>query len=58
MILSIWRAAFAEDDNFDAPEGIDLMTVSTPTAVRTAERLGCIYGRYGLYVSDCVMGHA
>ena len=26
MILSIWRAACAEDDHFDAPEGMDLMT--------------------------------
>ena len=24
--LDLARAAFAEDDNFDAPEGIDLMT--------------------------------
>ena len=54
--LDLARATYAEDYNFDAPEGMDLMTHLQPSGWR--RNSGCRYGRYGLYVSDCVMGHA
>ena len=41
--LDLARAAYAEDDNFDAPEGMDIWSIPsglTPTAVRTGEKLG------------------
>ena len=51
--LELARATYAEDYNFDAPEGMELMnyTHSRPEGGETQ-------GGYGIYVSDCVMGHA